>query len=249
MTIRKSSIYLLLCVAILSAPSCSILNVANSSIEPVVFTKPMHRDTAFTTNYVGGKYSNTQYYDYIDPVENNLGQVNFYQTYTQKHLNASYGGFAYLGKIKITDYINDYPNNIASKNYYGFGAIADVQLNLPFGNFALRPIGGRFSMLYENGEYARYKTNQLEEVGITNNYLATSISQTFGADYYFKKSSIGFNTSIGFVTMLPTIFLDFGYASNVVYTYDRFTVYLQQSGNFFLRNRDFIVGLTYRLPK
>lgn len=250
MTTKKIPIYLFLCATIISSTSCSILNVANPTIEPIVFTKPMHRDTAFTTTYVGGKYCNSHYLDsYIDLVENNLGQVNLYQTYTQKYFNASYGGFAYMGSVKIKEYIYNQPQNIFNKNYYGIGTTADVQLNLPYGNFALRPIGGRFSLLYENGEYAHHNSSELNRIGITNNYIATTLSQTVGGDYYFKNSNIAFNISAGFEVTLPNFFFDLGYASNIVYTYDKFTVYLQQSGNLFLRNSDFVVGLTYRLPK
>jgi hypothetical protein len=250
MTTKKIPIYLLLCATIIASSSCSILNVANPTIEPIVFTKPMHRDTAFTTSYVGGKYSNTQYLDsYTDLLENNLGQVNLYQTYTRKFLNASYGGFAYVGSIKISDYLNNHPENSDNKNYYGFGATADVQLNLPFGNFALRPLGARVSALYENGEYANYKNNLYHILSIKNNYIATSISQTFGADYYFKKSSIGFNFSAGFQTTYPTQYFDFGYSSNIVYTYDRLSMYLQQSGHLLLQNSDFVVGVSYRFAK
>ncbi len=250
MTISKSSIFLLLCVAILSTTSCSILNVGNPSVEPIVFTKPMHRDTAFTTNYVGGKYTNTQYLDlYNDLMANNLGQVNIYQTYTHKYLNASYGAFAYLGTIKVSDYVNNHPEDFDNKNYYGFGATADVQLNVPLGRFALRPLGNRFSLLYENGEYARYKNDMLAGIGIVNNFVASSVSQTFGADYYFKNSSLGFTISAGMETIYPSMLFDFGYTSNLLYTYDRFTVYLQQSGHILLKNSDFVVGLTYRLPK
>jgi hypothetical protein len=243
-------IYFLLFAVIFSNTSCSVMYVANPTIEPIVFAKPMHRDTAFTSNYIGGKYSNTHYLNmYNDIIGNNLGQVNIYQTYTRKYFNTSYGAFAYMGNIKIADYLNNNPRDNDNKNYYGFGTSADVQLNIPIGRFALRPIGGRFSVLYENGEYARYKNEQLAALGIINNFVSTTISQTFGADYYFKKSSIGFNFSGGFVTSYPSVFFDFGYASNIVYTYERFSVYLQQSGNLLLNNSDFVVGVSYRLPK
>jgi len=210
----------------------------------------MHRDTAFTTTYISGKYANTRYLDmYTDLIGNNLGQVNIHQTYTRKYLNASYGAFAYMGSIRISDYLDNHPFDYDNKNYYGLGTSADVQLNIPIGRFALRPIGGRLSVLYENGEFARYKNDRFPILGITNNFVATTISQTFGADYYFKNSSIGFNISAGFETTYPSLFFDFGYSSNIMYTHDRFTVYLQQSGNLLLHNSDFVVGVSYRLGK
>ena len=118
MTTKKIPIYLLLCATIIASTACSILNVANPTIEPIVFTKPMHRDTAFTTSYVGGKYSNTHYLNmYNDIIGNDLGQVNIYQTYTRKYFNTSYGAFAYMGNIKIADYLNNNPRDIDNKKY------------------------------------------------------------------------------------------------------------------------------------
>jgi len=39
------------------------------------------------------------------------------------------------------------------------------------------------------------------------------------------------------------------YSSIIIYTYERFSVYLQQSGNLLLNNSDFVVGVSYRFAK
>lgn len=227
--------------------SCSLMYVANPGIEPVVFTKPMHRDTAFTSNYVGAKYSHTLYdgmYEFNDLSVNNMAQAYFYQTYTRKLLNASYGTFGYLGNIGVIpgSGVTEY------KNYFGLGGTTDVQVNVSMGRFALRPIGCRFSLLYENGEFAKYKRDVIPYIGAVNNSFSSSLSQTFGAEYYFKKSSLAFNLSVGVETTLPLMVFDVGYSSNLIYTTNKLSIYLQNTGLAFLHSNEVSVGVSYRLP-
>ena len=241
---KFSLIYFLLFAFLFSFSSCSIFNIANSTIEPIVFTKPVYRDSSSLTSYVGAKYNKTEYLsEYVDMVDNSFGQVHWFQTQIHKNYNYSYGAFGYLGSIGIEDNgQKDY------KNFGGAGISADMQLNLPFTGINLRPFGVRTSLLYEGGEYSRYKSQLSSGMGDYADKIAVTLSQTAGIDFKFRKSALAVNFSVGSLMTFPHAFMDLIYSTNVNYNFSRFTVFVQSSGALVMSNEDLVVGLNYRLP-
>lgn len=229
--------------------SCSTFFIGNSNIEPIVFAKPVYRDSAFVTSYVGGKFNRSEFMNpYSDMYSNYFGQLNWSQTQTEKYFNLSYGAFGYYGQITLDQYESYEPFDITNKGYFGGGISADIQLNLPFENVNIRPIGIRGSAVYEDGEFAKYKRQNLNIIGFSPDKIAMNLSQTAGIDFKLKRSSIGFNISVGTILTMPHAFMDFGYSTNINYTTSKFNVFIQNSGMLLMSNSDLIVGLNYRLP-
>lgn len=229
--------------------SCSTFFIGNSNIEPVVFAKPVYRDSAFVTSYVGGKFNRSEFMNpYSDMHSNYFGQLNWSQTQTEKYFNLSYGAFGYYGRIALDQYESSEPFDITNKGYFGGGISADIQLNLPFENVNIRPIGFRGSAVYEDGEFAKYKKQNLEAIGFFPDKIAMTFSQTAGIDFKLKRSSIGVNISVGSILTMPRSIIDMGYSANINYTASKFNVFIQNSGMLLMSNSDLIVGLNYKLP-
>lgn len=235
--------------------SCSAFFIGNSNIEPIVFAKPVYRDSAFVTSYVGGKFNRSEFMNesellsiFNDMHSNYFGQLNWSQTQTEKNFNVSYGVFGYYGQVTLDKYEDSGQFDITSKGYFGGGISADIQLNLPFKNINIRPIGIRGSAVYEDGEFAKYKRDNLNFIGFGPDKIAMNLSQTAGIDFKLKRSSIGFNMSVGTILTMPHAFMDFGYSTNINYTTSKFNVFIQNSGMLLMSNNDLIVGLNYRLP-
>lgn len=243
----------LLCYAtiVLTLSSCSSLFIANSTIEPIVFTKPVYRDSAFVSSYIGGKMNKSFFPNtYSDVKDNYYGQLNLSQTQTEEYYNLSYGAYGYLGKIGILNmcYDNEIHGTTDSKKYFGGGISADFQLSIPFQNIIFRPFGIRSSLLYEDGEYEKYKRKNLESIGLVPDKFAVNLSGTSGLDYKFKQSSIGVNFSAGYIISLPNYIMDLGYAANLNYSTLKFTVFVLKSGTLLIRNDDLVIGFNYKLP-
>jgi hypothetical protein len=234
--------------------SCSSLFFANSTIEPIIFTKPIYRDSAFVSSYIGGKLNKSifqnAYSDFSDISDNYYGQLNLSQTQTEEYYNLSYGAFGYLGKIGIANniYDNGIYETIDYKNYFGGGVSADFQLSFPLQNIIFRPFGIRGSLQYENGEYLKYKRNDLAVIALVPDKFAISLSGTCGMDYKLRQSSIGVNLSVGNIVSLPNYIMDLGYAANLNYSTPKFTVFILKSGNLLNSNDDLVVGFNYKLP-
>lgn len=236
-------------VLALALSSCSTFFIGNSNIEPIVFAKPVYSDSAFVTSYVGGKFNRSEFMNpYSDMYSNYFGQLNWSQTQTEKFFNLSYGAFGYYGQITLDQYESPEPFDITNKGYFGGGISADIQLNLPFKNVNIRPIGFRGSAVYEDGEFAKYKKQNLEAIGWFPDKIAMTFSQTAGIDFKLKRSSIGVNISVGSILTMPRSIIDMGYSTNINYTTSKFNVFIQNSGMLFMSNNDLIVGLNYRLP-
>lgn len=226
--------------------SCSTLFIGNSNIEPIVFVKPVYRDSAFITSYVGGKFNRSEFMNlYSDMHSNYIGQLNWSQTQTEKYFNLSYGVFGYYGQVSLNEYQN---TQMIDKSYFGGGISTDIQLNLPFENVNIRPIGIRAAALYEDGEFAKYKRQNPDVLGFGPDKLAMSFSQTAGIDFKLKRSSIGVNMSVGTILTMPRSMIDMGYSTNINYTTNKFNIFIQNSGMLFMSNNDLIVGFNYRLP-
>lgn len=236
---------------VLTFSSCSSLFIANSTIEPIVFTKPVYRDSAIVSSYIGGKLNKSFFQNaYSDVKDNYYGQLNVSQTQTEEYYNLSYGAFGYFGKIGILNkfYDNGIYETTDYKKYYGGGVSADFQLSIPFQNIIIRPFGIRASLLYENGEYLKYKRKDLESIALVPDKFAVNLSGTFGLDYKFKQSSVGVNFSAGYIVSLPNCIMDLGYAANLNYSTPKFTVFILKSGTLLIRNDDLVIGLNYKLP-
>lgn len=245
----KSLILIVMTVFLVTFSSCSTFFIGNSNIEPVVFVKPVYRDSASITSYVGGKFNRSEFMNpYSDMHTNYFGQLNWSQTQTEKYFNLSYGAFGYYGQITLNQYESSEPFDITNKGYFGGGVSADIQLNLPFENVNIRPIGIRGSLLYEDGEFAKYKKQNLEAIGFFPDKIAMTFSQTAGIDFKLKRSSIGVNISVGSILTMPRSIIDMGYSTNVNYTASKFNIFIQNSGMLFMSNNDLIVGFNYRLP-
>ena len=243
----------LLCFAtiVLTLSSCSSLFIANSTIEPIVFTKPVYRDSAFVSSYLGVKLNKSFFQNtYSDIKDNYYGQLNLSQTQTEEYYNLSYGAFGYLGQIGISNmyYENNNYETTDYKKYYGGGVSADFQLSIPFQNIIFRPFGLRGSLLYENGEYLKYKRKNMESIALVPDKFAVNLSGTFGLDYKFKQSSVGVNISAGCIVSLPNYIMDLGYAANLNYSTSKFTVFILKSGTLLIGNDDLVIGLNYKLP-
>lgn len=223
--------------------SCSSLFLANPGIDPIVFTKPAYRDTAFVSNYVGGKLNKSVYLNQYEILsDNHFGQLYCFQTQTNKYYNISYGAFGYYGKVGFEE---NFSTNY--EGYYGGGVSADIQLNIPIQNIDLRLIGVKVSGIYEDGEYYRNKYSGLQDFGIFTDKFACNMSQTGGMTYKFRKSSLGVDLSYGFTYTIPHMFMDLTYSAIVNYNTPKFTVYVQRSGALMVSNDDFVIGLNYRL--
>ena len=246
---QKIGYLILIAVFVLGFSSCSTFFIGNSNTEPIVFVKPVYRDSAFITSYVGAKLNHSEFLNlYSDMHSNNFGQLNWSQTQTDKYFNVSYGVFGYYGQITLDQYESYEPFDVTNKSYFGGGVSADIQLNLPFRSVNVRPIGIRGSALYEDGEFAKYKNQNLNVIGFFPDKIATTLSQTAGIDFKFKQSSLGFNISVGTILTMPRSFMDWGYSTNINYTTNKFNVFIQNSGMLLMSNNDLIVGINYRLP-
>lgn len=224
--------------------SCSAFYMANPCIDPIVFTKPAYRDSAFVSNYVGGKLNRSVYLNQYENLSDNyFGQLYLFQTQTNKFYNMSYGAFGYYGRIGVEKDVKP-----TYEGYYGGGVSADIQLNLPIQNIDLRLIGFKTSVIYEDGEYYRNKYTGLEEIGIYTDKFACNISQTSGMTYKFRKSSLGVDLSYGYTYTIPHMLMDITYSAIVNYSTPKFTVYVQKSGALMVSNDDLVIGLNYRLP-
>lgn len=247
---------ILILVVIFSMSSCSTAFLANPGIDPIVFTKPAYRDSAFVSSYIGGKFNKSTYFNsYSDINNNNFGQLYFYQSQTEKYFNFSYGTFGYYGQIDIeTDGINQ-----KSKSYYGGGVSSEMNWNVPTRFVNIRPIGMKLTAYYEDGQFAQYK--DVYRSSVNNNYndnyyrtassadrFAYSLSFNTGMDVKLKNNkSMGLVYSLGSTTTLPKHLTDLNFSGILNYTTNKFTVYFQNSGSLIIGNNDFIIGFNYRL--
>lgn len=236
---------LLTCIVSLLS-SCSTLYMANSCIDPIVFTKPVYKDSATLQSYLGGKFNKTDYINSYDKLVNNyFGQLYVHQTYTAKYFNTSYGVYGYTGKM----HIRDYETPIYTKQFYGGGFSADIQLTIPFYKFIVKPIGYKGSFLYETGDYYKMRYNNLRGSALIPDKFMGNISQTIGASYLINNTSnLGVDFSLGYSSTIPHLYMDFTYSAIVNYTFRNISVYLQKSGGLMVSNDDLAIGLNFLLP-
>ncbi|MGC3977371.1 MAG: hypothetical protein QM751_03525 [Paludibacteraceae bacterium] len=100
--------------------------LGNNGIDPIVFVKPVYKDSALVTTYIGGKYTHSvdSAYSHANEV-NYFGQLSCSQTHILKYYNFSYGAFGYLGNYKVAK-IDNLKGN---KMYYGGGISSEFCLD------------------------------------------------------------------------------------------------------------------------
>ncbi len=243
-TLTRISIIVVLISGLQLLSSCSSLFVANPGIDPIVFTKPIYNDSTTISNFVGGKLNRSTYlntYDFL--TDNYFGQAYLFQTVTDKYLNSSYGAFCYLGKVGVDEnLVTNY------RSYYGGGVSADVQFNIPIMSLNLKPLGLKGTLLYEDGEYSRWRFNQMGLPGLFADKFMCNLSQTAGMNYVFRnKNSLGLDISAGYSFMIPHMYMDMTFSVILNYTTPRYMIYLQKSAAIIMSNDDFVIGFNFKL--
>ncbi len=226
--------------------SCSTVFMANPGIDPIVFSKPAYNDSVSASSFVGGKFNRSEYLNQYEKLADNyFGQVYIFQTITNKYYNTSYGAFGYLGKVGMEEVENNFETNYSS--YFGGGVSADMQFTIPVRNLIIQPVGIKGSLIYEDGQYYKYRAAEWNGINSSPDKFMFNLSQTAGIDYCFRKSSIGLDISAGYSFMIPHMFMDMTYSVILNYSTPKFMIYLQKSATLLMSNDDLVVGFNYRL--
>jgi len=236
------------CILLFSLTGCShYYAFGNTGIEPIVFNKPVYGDSTKVTTYIGGKYTMSADSAYYHSGEtNHFGQFYWAQTHTEKFFNYSYGAFGYVGSYKVVE-MHNYSGN---KSYYGGGLSGEINFNIPLKVIDIRLIGVKGTVLYEDGEFTRFRklTSQQQLInGVSASRIAYNISMTQGFDCNVNKGRFGLDVTNGityFINDTPK-FLTFSF--NIHYNYKDYTVYLQNTNSFWGIGSEFALGMNYRL--
>jgi len=246
---------LLIFFVVINVTSCvPAYYMANSAMEPIVFTKPLYHDTATVSSYIGGKFNTSLDSAYNNSGEtNSFGQIYWFRTHIQKYYNFSYGAFGYLGNYKVTA-VNELAGN---KSYFGGGVSGEFCVNIPIDVIDIRVIGLKGTMYYEDGNYRRFKMLARDQkLAITSTDLyGYNLSETFGMDIKLNKiSSVGWYISNGMSGHLISGERFFTSSAVLNYQTQKFTLYLQSSSTWlrglstlFGIGSEVSVGLNYRL--
>jgi hypothetical protein len=224
-------------------------NLANSSTDPIVFSKPVYRDTATVSDYIGGKFTHSYDSIYFNPYESNsFGQVYWFRTRSEKDYCYSYGGFGYLGNYNVAAI----ESLKGKKNYFGVGVSGDLCLNIDLDFADLRVLGVKGALFYEDGEYQRFKKQiNTQNLGISvTDKIGINLASYTGFDVKLKKSSFGMYFTTGITTGFSSSFLMFNYSAIANYQTDRITFFVQRSSinsSFLYYGSDYSVGLNYRI--
>jgi hypothetical protein len=252
---KEISKWILFLLIVVVVSSClPTYYMGNSGLDPIVFTKPVYRDSAMVTNYIGGKLTQSLDSTYNWSHETNFfGQAYWFRTHTQKYYSFSYGAFGYLGNFNVIE-VPDYAGN---KSYFGGGLSGDICWNIPLKVIDLKLVGLKGSFYYEDGDFRKFKILAEEQnlAVTTTDQFAYNVSLTSGVDVKLNKvSSIGLYFSNGMSALLVSKARFFYNTSILNYQTNRFTVYLQSSTN--ILNQIFLnrgmhgeisIGLNYRL--
>ena len=246
---------LFLSIVVITITSCvPAYYMANSAMEPIVFTKPLYHDTATVSSYIGGKFNTALDSAYNNSGEtNSFGQIYWFRTHIQKYYNFSYGAFGYLGNYKVTA-VKELTGN---KSYFGGGVSGEFCVNIPVDAIDIRIIGLKGTMYYEDGNYRRFKMLARDQkLAITSTDLyGYNLSETFGMDIKLNKiSSVGCYISNGMSGQLISGERFFTSSAVLNYQTKKFTLFLQSSSTW-LRDLSTVfgiggevsVGLNYRL--
>lgn len=236
------------CTLLFSVQSCSpFYAFGNNAVDPIVFNKPLYSDSTKLTTIIGGKYNFTPDSSYSHKGEKNyFGQLYWAQTHTAKYYNYSYGVFGYMGSYKVA-VMDNYNGN---KSYYGGGLSCECNYNFPIDNCDVRPLGIKGTLLYENGDFSRFRQMAAQQnliTGVSASQFAYNISFTQGVDFKMLKGRLGIYASEGstrFVNDYPEILT---ISMDVHYTYKQFTFFIQQTSADYLMDNGISLGMNYRL--
>ncbi|MFZ4724848.1 MAG: hypothetical protein ACOYMD_05340 [Paludibacter sp.] len=224
-------------------------NLANSGIDPIVFSKPVYRDTATVNDYIGGKFTHSYDSVYFNPNESNsFGQVYWFRTRSEKDYCYSYGGFGYLGNYNVAAI----ESLKGKKNYYGVGVSGDLCLNIDLDFADLRVLGVKGALFYEDGDYQHFKKQVNKDslaISVTDK-VGINLASYTGFDIKLRKSSFGLYFTTGITTGFNSRFMMFNYSAIANYQTDRMTFFVQKSSTssgLFYYGSDYSVGFNYRI--
>ena len=228
--------------------SCSPqYGVANQSSLTKYLEKPIYKDSAESAIYVAGQYFNNSGEGYQQDERSYFVDFSVHRSHTHKNFNYSYGVLGYFG-----NYESDFEGYEGKKDFYGLGALADINYKISLDKLELRIIGLRASIIHEMGEFSDYR-EELSDLGLAYNHNIdnTPIYLGFNTDVVYKWNS---DFNLGLYMGLGRTF-DKGESStgSVIYTsilhanYKRFTglaqLNLALGGNFAV----YSFGLQYQL--
>lgn len=219
----------------------------NGGIDPITFNKPIYADSEKVTTYVGGKFTQSLDSAYFHNGEkNSFGQIYLAQTFTEKYYNFSYGAFGYLGSYHVVE-VPDYNGN---KSYYGGGLSCEFNFNLPFKTLDVRLIGLKGTLIYEDGDFTRFRSLASEQnliVGVTHSRFEYNISLVNGFDFKVDKGKLGLDLSEGITHFNHDIPEFLTSSMNIHYTFKQYTAFLQFTNSFFGIGEEFALGFNYRI--
>jgi hypothetical protein len=152
-----------LCICVAGFMSCSPqYGVAKQSSFVKYLEKPIYKDSIESAIYIGGQY---HFGDKGYQLNENSHFADFsvHRSHTHKNLNYSYGLLGYSGKYNAK--IEGHEGN---KEFYGFGALADVNFKFSTEKFEFRIVGLRASIIHELGEFSNYRES-MSELGLAYN--------------------------------------------------------------------------------
>jgi hypothetical protein len=237
------------CTLLFSLQGCSppFYAFGNNVVDPIVFNKPLYADSIKQTTYIGGKYNFTPDSANSHKNEKNyFGQLYLAQTHIARNYNYSYGVFGYIGSYKVAE-LENYNGN---KSYYGGGLSCEFNYNIPIEDCDIHPFGIKGTLLYENGDFSRFRQMAAQQnliTGVSASQFAYNISFTQGIDFIMMKGRLGINVSEGstrFVNDYPEILT---ISMDVHYTYKQFTFFIQQISADYLMDNGISLGMNYRL--
>jgi len=247
-TIKHIIVILTGCILLVFIHGCSpYYAFGNAGIDPIAFNKPLYADSAKVTTYIGGKFTHSVDSAYDQKGERNyFGQLYWAQTHIEKYYNYSYGAFGYLGSYKVAA-VENYKGD---KSYYGGGLSSEINFNIPLSNVDFRLIGVKGTLLYENGDFNRFRSLAYQQnliTGVTASRFSYNISFLQGIDFKVKKSTLGADLSFGityFTNDLPKFLTG---SVNIHYTYKQYTAYFQNTYSAFGIGEEFALGFNYRI--
>ncbi|UZR95254.1 hypothetical protein [Chondrinema litorale] len=183
----------------------------NFVTESSVLPKPVYRGERAKGTYLQGSYYHTLEDEptEVNPIEFSsiqLGELSYIKSYTGKNINAAYSAIVH-GGVYDANAVGEF--NGGSKNFFGGGVTGELNLNIPFNRVDWRIIGGKFSMMYEGGDYyyfrkdvyKKYGTSYSKEdfnvINFNPRKLYVNFSLTWEVVYKLKNGAIGYWESYG----------------------------------------------------
>ena len=178
--------FFLIFVLSITFTSCSPqYGVANQSSLTKYIEKPIYKDSTESAMYVAGQYYNNGGKGYHQGEKSYFVDFSLHRSHTHKNINYSYGLLGYFGNYytKIEGYNNE-------NDFYGFGALADINYKISLDKLELRIIGLRTAIIHELGEFSQHR-EELSELGLAYNKNTgnTPIYIAFNTDVVYKLNS------------------------------------------------------------